>query len=76
MKICHKNIEFSLFPKSKIISLVKKSSNKFSGLFENNLYKYINEEEKKYEIHFISEKKCNDYRQLKIYHQVKNFMIN
>ena len=39
MKICHKNIEFSLFPKSKIISLVKKSLNKFSGLFENNLYK-------------------------------------
>ena len=56
MKICHKNIEFSLFPKSKIISLVKKSSNKFSGLFENNLYKYINEEEKEYEINFISEK--------------------
>ena len=56
MKICHKNIEFSLFPKSKIISLVKKSLNKFSGLFENNLYKYINEEEKKYEINFISEK--------------------
>ncbi len=56
MKICHKNIEFSLFSKLKIFSLFKKSSNKFSGLFENNLYKYINEEEKEYEINFISEK--------------------
>ena len=50
----YKNVEFSLFPKSKNknISLVKKSSNK---LGESNLYKYINENEKEYEINFISE---------------------
>ena len=50
----HKNVEFSLFPqsKNKNISLVKKSSNK---LGESNLYKYINENAKEYEINFISE---------------------
>jgi len=56
MKICNKNIDFSIFPKPKIIPLEKKSSKQFDGLYNSILYKYINEEEKEYEINLTSEK--------------------